>query len=570
MKRPSTSPVTKARSRAQRDGWDPRSIRTDLDARAVLDGGCYYDHEAGERVVRFFSRLLRHSEGEWAGKPFVPFDWQQRDILRPLFAWKRADGTRRFRRGGIWIPKKNGKSTLCSGISGYLQLADGEPGAEIYSAANDRAQAGIIFKHYRRMVEMSPTLMKRIGKDNIIPSTKTIYDPQSGSMFQSLSADAPTKEGFNIHGLIVDEIHAMKNRALWDTLIYGGAARRQPLMISISTAGIYDIMTIGWEQYDYARQIVNGNNDQDWSFFALIYEADTEADWTDPATWKAANPSFGLTVKPDAFAEECREAQAAPTKQNAFRRYRLNQWVQQVTRWIPLDIWDANWPVTHEPITAESQAGRLCDGGLDLGSVSDLSAWILLFECADDPEALDVLAQFWIPEAALKDPRNPNRERYAQWVEEGWLKTTPGPVTNHAFIKAAIVADAERFNLRSMSIDRLFQGQQLQIDLADEGIEVFALGQGFLGQGPPTKEYERRWTSKKVHHGANPILRWMADNVEVRADAANNLKIVKPSPNDPRKVDGQTALVGAVDRVSRYNTDGSSVWEHDDYEMVTL
>lgn len=511
---------------------------------------------------------------EWAGKPFQLIEWQERELIRPLFGWKRPDGTRRYRRGGIWIPKKNGKSTIAAGIELYMLIADKEISAEVYTAANDRAQAAIVYKHAKRMVELSPTLMKRIGLKGIIPSTKTIYDHETGSTFMALSADAPTKEGLNTHALIVDEIHAMKSRALWDALIYGGASRRQPLMLSISTAGVYDIASIGWEQYDYARQIATGTNDQDWSFFSLIYEVDKDADWTSEETWKAANPSYALTVKPDAFAEECREAQASPAKQNAFRRYRLNQWVQQTTRWIPLEQWDANWDATtHEPITAQSKAGQLCDGGLDLGSVSDLSGWVLGFECPDDPDAIDVLAHFWIPESALTNQKNPNRDLYQQWVAEGYMTVTPGPVTNHDFIKAAIVGDAQRFNLRSMSIDRLFQGQQLMLDLAEEGIEVFPLGQGFMGQGAPTKEFERLWTSGKFHHGGNPILRWMADNVEVKTDPAGNMKIVKPgnTHSDPRKVDGMTATVGMVDRHSRYaSNDGVSVYDAEDAEVFCV
>lgn len=560
---------TKAYAIAKRDGWDPARIKSDVDARAVIDAGCWYDSAAADRVVNFFHRLLRHSVAEWAGKPFQLLEWQEQELIRPLFGWRRADGTRRFRRGGIWIPKKNGKSTLAAGIELYMLIGDKEIGAEVYTAANDRQQAAIIYKHVKRMVELSPTLRQRIGPKGIIPSTKTIYDSQTGSTLMALSADAPTKEGLNTHALIVDEIHAMKARALWDALVYGGASRRQALILSISTAGVYDPVSIGWEQYDYARQIANGVNDTDWSFFQLIYEVEKDADWTSPDVWKRANPSYGLTVKTDAFAEECREAQAEPKKQNAFRRYRLNQWVQQLTRWIPLDVWDENWPADHAPVTAESMAGQRCDGGLDLGATRDLSAWVKVFECKDDSEALDVLARFWIPEAALSNPRNPNRELYQQWVDEGWLETTPGNVTDQDFIEAAIVKDAQVFDLRSVGIDKLFQGQQLMLGLADEGIEVFPIGQSAASQGPPTKELERKWNARKIHHGGNPILRWMADNCEVKEDSDGKLKIVKPNtPMDPRKVDGMTALVSAIDRTTRYITDGS-VYDDPDYALVT-
>jgi phage terminase large subunit-like protein len=544
-----SSTILRARQVARRQRWSSRTIRTELDARAVLDHGCWFNLDAAERVERFFSRLLRTTDGEWAGKPFHLLPWQRDELIRPLFGWTRADGTRRYRRGGVWIPKKNGKSTLLAGIELYLFLADHEPVAEVYSAANDRAQAGIIYNHAARMVEYSPQLYARITEKGIIRSTKTIYDRVTGSVFRALSADAPTKEGLNIHGLIVDEIHAMRNRILWDTLIYGGASRRQPLTLSISTAGVYDVASIGWEQYAYARDIVKGTNDIDWSFFALIYEAPPTANWKLERTWKHANPSYGVTVKPDAFREECAEASKEPRKENAFRRYRLNQWVQQATRWIPTETWQAN---DVHPIDRTTLRGTTAYGGLDLGSVSDLTAFALLCQCPQDPDAVDVLMRFWIPEDTLADPHNRNAALYQQWVRDGLLSTTPGNSTDYDFIEAAILQDAETFNIRAIGLDRLFQGQQVANHLGDHGLQVVAVGQGFLGQGAPMKEFERLWRGRKVHHGNHPVLRWMADNVEVKQDPTGNLKIVKPNSRmDPRKVDGMTAIVNAVDQLAR-------------------
>ena len=538
-----------AMRRARRAGWDPTWIRDWQDVRAVLDG-CWYDTTAGEHVVRFFHRYLRHSKGQWAGRLFELLPWEA-DLLRRLFGWKRADGTRRFRRGGIWVPKKNGKSTLAAGIELYLLVADHEPGAEVYSGAGDRGQAGIIYAEAANMVRRSPDLRKRLQP---VDSRKTIAYPGMAALLQALSADVRTKEGLNAHGIVLDELHVQRDRAFWDTLAYAGVARRQPLLLSISTAGVYDATSIAWEQYQYAKGVLEGGKPgdagiKDWAFFAVVYEADAGDDWTAEATWRTANPSFGVTIDPQTFAEECREAQTEPRKENTFRRYRLNQWVQQVTRWIPLETWDAN---DQHPLTAEAFAGRVAYGGLDLGSVSDLSAFVLLSECPVDEAALDVWARFWVPEAALTNTRNPNRHLYQQWVREGYLETTPGTVTDYDFIEAGILAEATRLDLRAVVIDRLFQGQEVSNHLMEEGLTVIALGQGFLSMGPPMKEFERRWTSQRMHHGAHPILRWMANNVEVKQDPAGNLKIVKPNHHsDPRKVDGLVALVMALDQVGR-------------------
>lgn len=560
MKRRSTKSLTltKARAKATRDGWDPSWVKSEVDARAVLDAGCYFDEKRAQRVVNFFANVLRHTDTSTGlTGPFVLMEWQEHRFIRPLFGWTRGDGTRRHRRGGLWVPKKNGKSTLAAGLELYMLTADEEPVAEVYSAANDRKQAGIIHGHAVRMVELSPVLAKRITRKGIIRSTKTIYDHTSGSTFMALSADAPTKEGLNIHALIVDEIHAMLNRVLWETLIYGGASRRQPLMLSISTAGVYDVGSIGWEQYSYARDISTGVKDDDWSFFPLIYEATNQDDWTKPATWQKSNPSYGKTVKIDALKEECVEAQSEPRKQNAFRRYRLNQWVQQVTRWIPLEKWDAN---NIHPVLRAELLRAMSYGGLDVASVDDMTAFALLCACPHHADCWDVLPRFWVPEVSLNDPHNRNTTLYQQWHSEEWnghplLETTPGSSTDYDFIEAAITQDAKEFDLRVIGIDRLFQGQQIQNHLIDGGLDVVPIGQGFLGQGAPMKEFERLWISKKIHHGGHPILRWMADNVEVKQDPAGNLKIVKPnSRNDPRKVDGIQAIVNALDPITRQPT----------------
>ncbi len=551
LNQPSTSPaLAKARARATKDGWDSTWVRSEVDARAVLDAGCYYDHTSASRVINFFGNVLRHADTS-AGiiGPFKLMQWQEDQLVKPLFGWKRRDGTRRYRRGGVWVPKKNGKSTLSAGLSLYMLVADGEPSAEVYSAANDRNQAGIIHGNAVGMVERSPILMKRIGKKGIIRSTKTIHDLVSGSFFKALSADAPTKEGFNIHALIVDELHRMKNRVMWDTLVYGGASRRQPMVLSISTAGVYDIMSIGWEQYTYARDISTGVKDDDWSFFALIYEASKDDDWRLPATHRKANPSYGVTVKVDTLEEECVEAQAEPRKESTFRRYRLNQWANQATRWIPLKAWDAN---NVHPVSRAQLMGSMAFGGLDLASVSDMTAYVLLCECPLHENCWDVLPRFWVPEAALSDTRNPNQGMYVQWVKRGLLETTPGNSTDYDFIEAAVLQDAKDFDLRALGIDRLFQGQSVSNHLIAEGVTVIEVGQGFIGQGAPMKEFERRWLAKQLHHGGHEILRWQADNVEVKEDPANNMKIAKPhSHNDPRKVDGLQALVNALVPLSR-------------------
>jgi phage terminase large subunit-like protein len=510
-----------------------------------------------ERAIRFIERSLVHTKGAFAGKPFTLTDWQKRDIVSPVFGTLRPDGTRQFRTVFVEMPRKNGKSQIAAAIALVLLFADYEPGAEIYSAAADKDQARLVFGEAKRMLEGSPVLHDKaqVFKD-------AIEVPATGSVYKALSADAPTKHGLNPHGVLVDELHAHKNRDLWDVLTTAQGTRRQPLTFAITTAGVFDRTNICFQLHEYARDVRNGIK-ADPSFLGVFYGAADDADWTDPKVWRAANPALGDFLSEQFLQNEFAQAKELPQRQNTFRQLYLNQWVQQTTRWIPLEQWDANHV---HPIDEREFAGRTCDGGLDLGSVSDLSAWILLFECDDDPQALDVLARFWVPEAALTNPRNPNRQLYQQWVDQKYLETTPGNVTDYNFVQAQILKDAESFQLRSLAIDRLFQGQQLSLNLQDEGLEVFPLGQGFLGQGPPMKEFERRWMAKQMHHGAHPILRWMADNVEVKADADGNIKLVKPNhAMDPRKIDGIAAMVNAVDALMR-----EQATPEPKYQMVIL
>lgn len=532
--------IVKARAIAKRDRWPAWAVKTEADAHAVLDGGCYYSPDAAAHVVKFFHDFLHHSAGEWAGRPFDLLPWQHHDLIAPLFGWQRRDGTRRYRRGGVWIPKKNGKTTLASGICMYLLVADNEPGAQVFSAANDRNQAGMIYRDCAAMVRQDAALHSVL---ELVESRKVINYPSQNAYYEALSADVPTKEGLNISGLVVDELHAISDRKLWATLAYGGAARRQPILLSISTAGIYSPESIGWEQYRYAKGVADGSI-EDWAFLPVIYEAPADADWRSRRVWRQANPSYGITTKIDHFAEECREAVESPAKQNDFLRYRLNIWVQQAIRAIDLRVWDD--APRHEVVP---ESGRLWYGGLDLGGTGDLSAWVMVSQCEDDPLALDTLCRFWLPEDTLRG-KHPNVNLYQQWARQGYLTVTPGNVTDERFIQAAIVEDARRLSLVDGNIDRLFQGMRLAVELKDEGVTLVPFGQGFLSMAVPTRKFLDLVAGRRLHHQGHPILRWMADNVVLKRDPAGNVKVDKA--RSMQKVDGIVATVMAIDRYERH------------------
>jgi phage terminase large subunit-like protein len=508
-------------------------IRGEADERAVLEG-CWFDVAAAERVRTFFHRFLRHSKGQWAGQSFTLLDWQWSDIVAPLFGWKRADGTRRFRRGYIEVPKKNGKSTLFSGLSLYLLAGDNEPGAEVYSAAVDRDQASIVYNEAANMVESSPILASRL---RVVRSTKRIVFEKLRSFYRALSADVPAKEGLNANAVLIDELHAQKNRELWDTLRYAGASRRQPLHLAVTTAG-FDRLSICWEQHVYAEQVLSGLI-QDPAFFGYISAAGAEDDWTDPGVWKQANPSFGITINEDQFAEDCREAQEPPAKENSFRRYRLNQWTEQDVRWLNMDKWDACAAPPGE------LNGCVCWAGLDLSSTQDITALVLVFR---EQDVYSALAFFWVPEEGARQRERRDRVPYGQWIREEYIEATPGEVIDYDRIRAKINELGKQYQILEIAIDR-WNATQLATQLTDDGFEVVPFGQGYASMNWPTKKLEEVMLAGRLQHGANPVLRWMAGNVSIETDAVDNWKPSKKKSRE--RIDGIVALIMGLDRASR-------------------
>jgi phage terminase large subunit-like protein len=488
-------------------------------------------------VREFFRRFLRHSKGQWAGKPFELLDWQWGEVIRPLFGWKRADGTRRFRRGYIEVPKKNGKTTLCAGISLDMLIADEEAGAQVYSAAADREQAGHIFEEAAAMVSISPDLSRHI---QIVETTKRLVFRRTGSFYKALSAEVRTKEGLNAHAVIVDELHAQRTRQLWDSLIYSGASRRQPLVLAITTAG-WDRETICWEQHEYARGVLNGQID-DWSFFAYIAAAPEDANWTDPAVWRLCNPSLGVTIQESEMVEACREAKASPAKENSFKRYRLNIWTQQLSRWFGMEDWDA----CAAAVAPAAMVGRPAHGGLDLAKTGDVTAFVLAFEEAE--EMVDLLAWFWIPQEKADLWERKHAVPYSQWIRNGQIEATPGNVTDYRFVRKQIVEVCKNFQVIDIGYDP-WNATHLATQLQDEdGLKMIEFGQTIKNLNEPSQYLESLVIQHKLRHGGHPVLRWMASNVEVKTDPSGNIRPVKPPHKNPLKIDGIIALVMALGR----------------------
>ena len=508
-----------------------------------------YSKQMADYAVNFIECLC-HTKGTWAGKPFELIDWQEQ-IIRDIFGTLKPNGYRQFNTAYVEIPKKMGKSELAAAVALLLTCGDGEERAEVYGCAADRQQATIVFDVAADMVRMCPALNRRV---KILASQKRIVYQPTNSFYQVLSAEAYSKHGFNIHGVVFDELHTQPNRKLFDVMTKGsGDARMQPLYFLITTAGT-DTNSICYETHQKAKDILKGRK-IDPTFYPVIYGADETDDWTDPEVWKKANPSLGITVGIDKVEAACESAKQNPSEENSFRQLRLNQWVKQAVRWMPLEKWDA----CSFKVDEESLEGRVCYGGLDLPSTTDITAFVLVFPPLDEYDKFCILPYFWIPEDTLDLRVRRDHVPYDVWKRQGFLETTEGNVVHYGYIEKFIERLGERFNIREIAFDRWGAVQMVQ-NLEGMGFTVVPFGQGFKDMSPPTKELMKLTLEQKLAHGGHSVLRWMMDNIYIRTDPAGNIKADKEKSTE--KIDRAVATIMGLDRAIRCgNNTGASVYD---------
>jgi len=482
-------------------------------------------------AVYFVENFCRHVKGELAGKPLKLEPWQKA-VFGNLFGWIQPDGRRRYREAFIFLPRKNSKTTMSAAMALYALVRDEEPGAEIYCAAAEADQAGILFGIAKHMVLQDELLT---AKCEVYQRSITIE--AMASRFKAISADAGTKHGYNSHCVIVDELHAQPNSELVDVLQTSLGARRQPLMIYITTSD-YERESICNQLHDYASKVRDGII-EDPSFLPVIYEAKPDDNWRDPDVWHKANPNLGVSIDLDYFKRECQKAIEAPVRENLFKRLHLNVRTEQDTRWFSMDQWDA----IDATVDAESLEKQPCYGGLDLASTNDLTAFVLLFPRKGG--GYDVLPYFWVPEEAAREAERKRRVPYSTWARQGHLHITPGNVVDYDAIRVHINGLGKRYKIKEIAVDR-WNAMQITTQLKGDGFEMVLFGQGFASMSAPSKELEKLILSGGLVHGGNPVLRWMASNSSVVVDAAGNIKPNRE--NRQQKIDGIVATVMALGR----------------------
>jgi len=521
--------------------------------------GAWFDVTAVVKVYKALSALRHTKTRRWKGKPLTPDPWQLVWVIAPVFGWKHSlvhrdkelAGTRIIRTLYVEVPRKNGKSTLSSGLALVLLCADGEWGAEVYAAATTRTQAGIVFGESKKMAQAAPLLK---GKLQCLGGL--IRVPRTGSIFRVLSKIADAAHGLNVSGAVIDELHVHRNRELVDAIETGTGGRDQPLIIIITTADEGEIGTIYEEKHDRAHKCAK-RIIKDPTYWGVIWAADEADDPFAESTWKKCNPGYGRTVTKAYIKKEAAKAKDTPSYFPTYCRLHLNRRIRQTSRFLNIRDWDAKPNV--QTIDVEALRGRECYGGLDLSATTDLTAFGLIFPYADHT-TVETVTKFWLPEDDLDDRVKRDQTPYDQWAKAGWLTLTEGNVVDYSRVIDVIEWARTTFDLRSIGHDRWQAGAVVQ-HLALMGIEVYPIHQTYQGMSAATKELERLVKQGRFKHGGNPILRAHADAVEVMRDNADNVRPVKPDrQKSSHRVDGITANVMALDAWLRRPEKADSAW----------
>jgi phage terminase large subunit-like protein len=495
--------------------------------------GYTFDATKPKRVCDFLESVVTMTEGaKWAGKPMTLMPWQ-RDVIESIYGWVDDAGMRRYRRAAIWVPKKNGKSGLMAGLALYHMLADNEPGAFVALAACDRHQAGIIFRAIAASVRASPHLSRIL---EVIDSRSTIVHKASNSRIVAMSADSWRAEGINASAVIIDELHAHRKPDLVRALIYSGAARSQPLCVAISTAGD-DRNGIGYEWWEDSLKVDpahGGTPSVNPTFFGKIYCATDADDHSDPKVWKRANPSWGVTIDPKAFANEHKDASTSPNKLGSFLRYRLNVWSDMDRRFFDAAKWDACGAA---PVDF---AGRSVFVGVDIASNVDMTA--AAFVTRDDDGTYSAMMRYWVPMESVNNRQRDTGLPYDQWIRDGYLTVTDGGRLDHEAVARDIVALSRDMHIVGIGADP-WQVGPLATFLEREGLAVEVVRQNTGSMNAPSKFLEGLVAERRFRHGGHPILTFNAHNTLMYTDATG---MVKPDKRQRKMIDGIVAVINAL------------------------
>jgi phage terminase large subunit-like protein len=505
-----------------------------------------------ELDLQFIESLTLTKTRSGRPEPFVLMDFQRRFVAN-LLGWKRADGSRLYRKAFFSTARKNAKTQTAAAIALNMLVVDNEPSPEIFIASKTRDQSTFCFSAAADMVRAHDELDSML---DIIPYAREIRNRRNNGVLKALSSEGKAKHGSSPSCVIFDELHVWgpAEDELYTALTTGSGARRQPLFIVITTAG-NDEYSLCFREYEYAKRILNGTV-EDPTYFPQIHELPPEVDWTDEINWPLANPGLGTVLQIDSLREDFKKAVAMPSEQNKFRQLNLNQWMKATSDWIPVQKWDA---CASESFSLDDLRGQACYGGLDLASSGDLTAFVLAWRSQGK---VLVYPWFFIPEEGVRERSHRDGVRYDLWAKDKFVELTPGNVTDWRYVTKRILQLAEQFEIKSIAFDR-YGARDTVSDLQEAGLSVADIGQGYISMSAPTKRLEELILNKDLVHSGHPILKWNISCATISSDAAGNIKVVKPERlRSNRRVDGAVALVMAIDQIMRQPPDeGDSIYD---------
>lgn len=503
------------------------------------DAPFYFDFKAAEKIVKFIE-LTPHIKGRWAkARKLLKLEPWQKFIETTIYGWKQtADGKRRFREAYEEIARKNGKSCRLAAVGLYMLVEDDEAGAEVFCGATTERQAWKVFGPARLMANRAKGFVKHYGVE---VNARNINQLSTASKFEPVIGDPG--DGDNPHCFIKDEFHEDDLGRQYDTMITGMASREQPLCRIVTTAG-FNLAGPCYAMRLRVQAVLSGTI-EDESLFGIIYTIDDEDNWTSEEALKKANPNFGVSVDAGFLLREQRKATQIASQENVFKTKHLNLWCNADSAWLNMELWKACADTELKP--AKFHDVELFKA-LDLSSKKDLAADLSLFVRTPPNESKPhfyFFGRFYLPQARLTDPDNPNRDIYSGWAKDGYLTITPGGMINQDEIKEAVIKDAKEFNMVECAFDP-FQAHKLVGELMDEGLEMVEVGATVKNFSDPMKEFEALILDGRLHHDGNPVLTWCVSNVVCHTDKKDNIypnKQVRES-----KIDGAVAAIMALGR----------------------
>ena len=516
--------------------WTRLAVQRQLDDLARTPSPAWpwvFDEARATRICEFLE-LLPHIKGKWAReRRLIELDGWQCWILTTIFGWVHATtGLRRFREVYLEVPRKNAKSTLSSGVALYMLTADGEQGAEVYSAATTRDQARIVFDDAKAMAERTPDMRTYLGVAILQHAITVAY---TASKFVPLAAEGSTLDGLNVHFAVLDELHAHKTRAVYDVIDTARGAREQSILWNITTAGT-DRSGICYERRTHLTKVLDRVID-DPSLFGVIYTIDDTDDPFVESSWAKANPNWGVSVLRDDMESAARKAAAMPSAMNNFLTKRLNVWVNGDSSWMDMRAWER---CADHTLQLADFAGERCWMGLDLAQKKDFAALCIVFERAG---TWHVFTRLYLNELAVQESGNAH---LSGWARAGYVQVTDGDITDFDVVAEDLRSYCRQFDVQEIAFDpalsMYFAGK-----LIEEGLPLVEITQRAMFFTPPLIQVENLVHEGKLKFDGNPVMIWMVSNLVVKVSKFNELRA--PTKERPEnKIDGPMAMLMALGR----------------------